>query len=198
MAIDQNDVIEVSARMEFDGTDDVTNVYQFQKLDSGQITDQQGIDDIIALLETMWAIIDGAITVLQVARDLKFFNKTKQLLMGTASWDTITGGTNASGATPPGTAMLLSLNTNVPRVTMRKYMGVVSKDQLESDGTWAAALIAALATFGAYLTQPWTGTNGQWQFGYLSPKTFSFVIPSGLTVTDIPAYQRRRKQGQGS
>lgn len=198
MVNNQNDIIEVAARGEFNGVEDVVNVFQFQYLTAGTINDQGLADDLIEILETVYSLLDGAMTVLQLFRDLRIFNKTQDRVLGTYPWDTMTAGSDATDPTAPGVGTLVNYSTGVPRVAPRKYYGVFCIDRMDADGTWTAVHTALLASAGAALLGVLTGTLGTYRYGYLSPKTAAFESAQSVTVTDIPCYQRRRKQGRGS
>ena len=81
---------------------------------------------------------------------------------------------------------------------LRKFGLTFTEAQNETDGTLGAALLTAYAAMAALMLVPQVVTNGTYQYGYLSPVTLGFVIPTAATITTIPGYQRRRKQGRGS
>jgi hypothetical protein len=81
---------------------------------------------------------------------------------------------------------------------MRKYFGVFTEADIDANGTWGTGLVAAMVVVAGFLLAPLVAANGAYEYGYLSPKTSNFEVPTGAVVTDIPAYQRRRRQGRGS
>ena len=198
MTTNQYDVFEVSARTEFNSVEDVVNVYQFQYQDVGSQADALTIVDILTIIESVYSIINAAMSILQVYRDVRIANKTQGTILGTFGFLTLTAGSNASPPVAPGVCFLVSWNTPVPRVGMRKYYGVMTEANTDADGTWSSGLVAVGTTIGALLASPLGGPTGNYLFGYLSPKTGIFELPTGVLVTDIPAYQRRRRQGRGS
>ena len=198
MTIQPLDVLEMTARTEFNGVEDVANVYQMEYQGGAAITDAQGITDVISFLEALYAIFIGAQTILQLYRDIRVGNKTQGTVFGRFPWPTLVGGGDVAFSTAPGTAILSSFSTGIPRVTPRKYWGVFCADNMDADGTWGGIITATLAAATAFMLTPYVGVSGTWLYGYLSPKTLSFVVPNGSSTGDIPAYQRRRKQGKGS
>lgn len=198
MTIAPNDIMEASARLEFDGVEDVVGVFQFRHDGVAPISDTLGVDDILEFLEVVYGLLNSAITAITLYRDVRIRNVTQDTVLGTFSWPTLVAGGTATDATPPGVAALLSFSTQIPRVAPRKYFGVLSEGGVGNDGRWTAGVTALLAAAGIALLFQFTATNSDWQYGYLSPKTAAFEVPTGVVVTDIPAYQRRRRQGRGS
>lgn len=198
MTVVQNDVLEVSARSEFGGVEDVVNVFQFRYESLLPLPNPDAIDDILEIMEILYTIINVSLTILQLFRDIRIANRTQNTLLGTFSWPTLTVGGNPLSPTAPGVAFLTSFNTDVPRVGMRKYWGVMTEGDFDNDGTYAATLVATGVVLIATMLPPIIATNGTWQYGNDSGKTLQFEVPTGGLATDIPAYQRRRKQGRGS
>lgn len=198
MSTVQFDIIEAAARMEYDGVDDVINTYQFQLTSALTVSDAQTLIDLLVILEELYTLIVTSQTTFLSYRDIRFTNVTQDLLLGTVGWPTLTVGTGAVDAIPPGVASLANFNTNIPRVTLRKYFGGLDLDNLDQDGTFTAVFGLVMADIQAFLLEAQIQGNDVWRYGYLSPKTGTFVVPVGSSWTDIPAYQRRRKQGRGS
>lgn len=198
MSVNQNDVMEVSARSEWNGVEDTVSVYQLRKTDSGPTDDADVVDDLVTIMELIYNIFLAAQTALLIYRDIRIKNVTQDVLMGVHPWPTITAGVATGGAMPPGNAALVSFDTGKPRVVLRKFLGGLVSTDLDADGTLDTAVVAALLVFGATLVAPLVQTNGTYEYGYLSPKTLQWETPISVVVTDITAYQRRRKQGRGS
>lgn len=198
MTVNQNDVLEGAARTEFAGQDDVVNVWQYQYQDATPITDAQGISDVIALLEIFYTVLVAAQSVLQLYRDLRFRNVTQAQVLGTHPWPTMTIGGGAADPTPPGAAAVLNWTTLKPRIGMRKFLGVFTEANVTPAGVYSAALVASIVTAAAPTLAVQTVSGRNWRFGYQSPKTGLFEVPTSYLIQDIPGYQRRRKQGRGS
>lgn len=198
MSNDQFDVIEVAARSEFNGVDDIVNVWQFQITTPGSINDAGVAGDLIGILEAFYNLINAGISLLQLYRDLRLTNITKGTVLGIYPWATLVAGAAADEPTPPGVATLLNFSTDIPRVAPRKYIGVTTEVRVDSQGFLDAGWVALNASAGALMIGVLTGTLGTYLYGYQSPKTLTFEPVKALTVTNVPAYQRRRKQGRGS
>lgn len=197
MAVNQFQIVEIAARCEFTGVEDVTNVYQLQ------LTSPNPVADSVAILQlSNW--IDGLYTGILASqssdfiyRDLTFRNKTTATIMGITPWPTKTTGSAAIYNNPPGVAAVINMATTASKVILRKFLGGWVQAALDADGTFTTALTAALVTFGNTLINGTASGGDVWAYGHLSPKTGNFEIPVAATATDIPGYQRRRKQGRG-
>lgn len=197
MTMQQSDVVEVAARLEYNGVEDMVNVFQFQKTDVPAVSDALGMADIIAFLEAVYTTINTFMPLIHLYRDLTARNVTQGTVLGTFPWATLTAGTSVQDALPPGVAVMSAFSTGVPRVILKKYWPGVDESTNRTDGAFGTGLMTAIGTMNAGLLVPYVGANSTWQYGYLSPKTASFLTPVAAVVTDIPAYQRRRKQGRG-
>ena len=200
MAVSTGDIIRVAARQSYWHSDDVINVYHYQRLDiAGDITDLQAMTDISTVLETVHGPLATYQTDNFYYEDLTFYNLNDDTSMGTLSWPTLTaGGVTQTLSLPQQSAALVSLRTGVPNVVGRKYFGGFSENDNASGGGLSAALIAALATGAANLIGQFVGTYGTWQAGTLN-------APAGLVrpfiqavVNEIFRTQRRRTYGVGS
>lgn len=184
--------------MEFLGIDDQVNVYQFVLGTPGPLSDEEGVADILSIMEQIYELWKVSMTLLTLFRDIRVTNKTQSEVLGTFPWPTLEAGTGVADAMPPGNCGLINFNTPISRVTPRKYLGSLTVSQVDADGSLEAATTARLSTVAALLLDVFVETGGDWLYGYQSPKTGTFVFPQSATVTDISAYQRRRKQGRGS
>lgn len=198
MTIQQYDVLQASARMEMVQADDVVNVWQYQYQDVTPIADAQGISDVITILELFYTILVAAQSVLLVYRDIRFKNITQSQVLGTHPWITMTVGGGAADPTPFGCAGVINWTTLKPRIGMRKFMGVYTEANVTTGGVYSAALVASMVTAAGPTLAPQAVGGRNYQFGYQSPKTGLFEVPTSFLVTDIPGYQRRRKPGRGA
>jgi hypothetical protein len=183
---------------DFDVVEDIVNTFQF-RLDSASLTDDaQVLDDLISLLESIVTIMKNLATAITVWRRIRVQNISNNTLIGERAFTAPIAGLVSGNPAPPGVAALLSLKTNIPRVVMRKYIGVLPQSTITATGVIAAASVTHLNNLGNFLMSSQIKTNGTWSYGYLSPKTAGFVRPVSFLSSSVPAYQRRRRQGRGS
>ena len=198
MTTNQNDVIEVSARCEFNGTEDVINVFEWQLTTPGPLTDAATVNDLEAITEDFYTLFLAFQSDSLLYRDLRFRNKTQDTVLGTYPWPTLIDGLVDGTDLPPGNCGVLNFNTTVARVTPRKFLGGLTTISLDTDGSLEATTVAQMALLIEYLLLIQDEAGGDWRYGVLSEKTSQFEFPVSGTATDISGYQRRRKQGRGS
>lgn len=198
MPTNELDIFEVAARAEFDGVEDVVNVYQVQASNLVSGLDIDTVTDILGWLETIYSLLTVAQSIIHVYRDVRIKNVTQNRVLGTYAWPTVTAGVATLAALPPGNAGVINLSTTVPRVMLRKFYGGFTVGVLDADGSLTGATVALLNAIAILLQVTYTGLSCDLDYGYLSPKIGGFVEPVSSTVTDISGYQRRRKQGRGS
>lgn len=198
MPTQQGDVIEASARMEFNGAEDVVNVFQYQLDSAPPVTEADTATDIINILEALYGLIVPIQTLLLTYRDIRLRNVTQGIVLGTFPWASLVSGAHPGDPVPPGVAALVNFSTSIARVSPRKYFGILTEASVDSDATWDIPTLVLLLGVGASLSLPAVGAFGTWSYGYLSPKSEAFETPVASTIPAFPAYQRRRKQGRGS
>jgi len=108
-------------------------------------------------------------------------------------------GTQSGGVDPSGVAGLLRANTALPKQRGMKYVPFVA-DTTTADGVFTTGGLTALGDlFTAYVADIAIIIGTELVSGLLSKTLASFVeFPGGGVVTNIPAYQRRRKPGVGA
>lgn len=198
MTVQSNDIIRVAARSEFLGIDDIVNVFEIRNSGASVANDADAISDIIDFLEAFYIVVRGLMKTTQLFRDLNFFNVTQNIAMGVHPWKTLTGGTSSGDQTPPGVAAVISFPTIVPKVQFRKFIGALDETATDPNGSLSSGTVTTLTTAANVLLSGHTGTYSTYVFGGYSPKIAAWVGPYAAVITDIPGYQRRRKQGRGS
>lgn len=199
MPATQNDAVRVDLIAQAHGSEDVVNVFQFQKLDAGTITDQDVLDDFLAIMRVIAEIVDALVKTIVIWDRIKVRNVTTGLLVGDATFSPTIPGVSTTDPNAMGVAAVMSFPTNVSRVTMRKFFGPLAEGTLSSTGQLGSNPgTVQLVTLAAYLTDDIVEANGTWRYGYQSPKTGNFEIPTAAIINLEPGYQRRRKRGVGA
>lgn len=198
MTVQSNDIMECSARLETSDGDDIVGAFQFRLESVGFLPDADAITAVIEFLEVIYTQIRLVIPILTVFRDITIRNQTQAINYGTFPWPTLANGVVGGNEVPPGVTILASFSTGISHVNLRKYFGNMPVALLDLPGLWNAASVGVVVGGVALMLVPFVATFGTWSYGYNSPKTLGWVVPNAAVVTDVPAYQRRRRQGRGS
>lgn len=198
MSVLPNEVVRADVFMTFDGTDRMMNNFQFMKTSVGTATDSDVLDDILEVMETLYAIIDQVITILVAFDKIRVTNVTTGAVIGEIDFATILAGTQAGDSLAPGLCPVANFGTAVPKVVLRKFFPPPSEASNDTDGRFGSGGLADYALLLAALLLPRVATNDTWQYGYLSPKAAAFVTPTSASMQNVFGYQRRRKQGRGA
>jgi len=198
MAVDDLDVVRITAQMVFAGVDDHQNVFHVLKVSGGTIPDQTLMDDVATQLEVMYTfMVPRQRTVLtydQITGQLVFGGTD---LMPDTAWPTLVAGTNGNDGLPLSDAGLVVGQTTIAKTQGRKYLGaLVELDNI--DGVLQAALVTALVNWASgYINDFVIGAN-TYRFGTFNTVTSVFNSFSSALILGIFRNQRRRTQGFGS
>ena len=107
--------------------------------------------------------------------------------------------TSGSDPLPSGVAGLLTAYTAVSKVIGKKYLPGLSETS-QTAGLWVIGVLAAMLQSGMAWIAPFNldpPSEGRMYPGVWSLKQGTHIGFAGIAVRDVPAYQRRRKQGVG-
>jgi hypothetical protein len=198
MTAQENDVMTLVVRAEGLGTEDIVNVFELQKTDAVVADDASVVSD----LEDWITLVFDLVKVLQVVttlyREFKVYNKTQGVIVGSGTITSPAAGTSAGGSLPLGVAGLISFPTNIGKITGRKYVGGLGATHLTADGTMVSTSVTQMVAIGNAIRAAFAGTTSGWKYGVTQASTGNFITPNATLVTDVFAYQRRRKAGRGS
>lgn len=198
MAVNPGDVIRVDAVGLYDGTEDIINTFQYQLGALFAQTEADVLTDVRDIVAAFYGIVNALLVARTIFDRIRAYNLTQDVLLGELAFTTPIVGTGGSNSDAPGIAGLLSLKTIYSRVVLRKYLGPLAKGLIDDDGNITTAGVAVLTNGAAYLLAQQAKPTGDYRYGYLSPVVGGFVTPNTASVTNNPAYQRRRRRGTGS
>lgn len=189
------DIIQVIADMSLLGST-VMNVYDFVATDNTSDDDLK--TDLANFIEDSMAAV-----ALRLANDLAynslaFFNVTAQSDMGFEPWPTFTlGPVTATEVLPPGIAGLATLPTAKPKTRGRKFIPGFAEGYSQ-EGFWTDATVLDIVDYASNLISPVVGalTGSPIAYGVVDLLD-AFWPCQAYDVTNVPSYQRRRKQGVG-
>jgi hypothetical protein len=197
MAISDLSVLRVDVIGDFREASALVNSYQFRTAFGSPQAEEDVIDDLVDLVVALYTILKGLSAVVTTWRRIRVTNLTTGEVYGETSIGSPITGTASGDTSPAGVCALLFGRTAQPRVQPRKYYGVIAESMIDNNGTFGSAARTILTNAAAFLAAQYTGTYGGYDYGYLSPKTGTFLVPTVMSFSEEPAYQRRRKQGRG-
>jgi len=197
--VDPGDIVELTTIAEYNGSEDIMNVYAFERTSGFSVDDESFIEDMKELAEAIILIAKGLVTVAVVFNRIRIRNLTQDVSLGEVSLAAPIDGTATGSSLPSGVAGLLVFSTTKPKCIGKKYFGPPSEDQLSAPGLFTTGFTDGLVDLGDLLLDPIVVTNGGYQYVVVSTTTpFLAQLPTSARVTNVPAYQRRRKIGRGS
>ena len=178
-------IIGVRAHTAGGGTDQVTALTEAQAY-------------VKALYDPLRTYTTGAASFTGIA----LYNRTQQQDIGEIGWD-LTGSPTLGSVDclPTGVAALVTFSTEQAKSRGRKFLAGMTKNAL-SNGHWSNPMLGAMVDYADRLMLRVTSTpisGVLWEYVIVSEGVGSFAAldPVAYTATNIPAYQRRRKEGVG-
>lgn len=197
MPVQLGDVLRVVCKLSH-GLDDVQNVYHAKVFGTAAPTDSQAYGAVASVLDAAYAVIDGPMSTNVSFDSISVYNLTQDYFIGEAGWPTVTDGNGVGGDLPQQCAPLILFPTDVLKSVGKKYLPPFAEEVLDTDGTIASGLLAAMATFAATILDGFTGVNYTVEFGNYRVDTAQFIPWVSAIVRDFFATQRRRYKGKGS
>lgn len=194
----QLDVVRVTAKMSFESTEDILNVYHMKHTGSASATDAAFSTAAATWLEVIYTTILSYLSDEVTFETIEFYNVTQDRPMAEIPWPTLTIGSDAGDALPLQCAALVSLPTGVKRVVGKKYIGGLTETNSINGGHVSAAAQTALAAFVVQLLNDYVSGTLTLTAGTYNDITAVFrELISGI-VDQIFRSQRRRVRGVGS
>ncbi len=195
--VNANDELRVTAEMTTVDLGVVQNVYTTKITVPGALPVVDILDRIVIILELLYAIVKGWQNTRTKYTNVKFFNITQNIPLATRPWTTITEGELLVDDLAHMTAAMFSLGVDKPKVSGRKFFGGIAESRLDQDGLWTVGQLAELASVSVIMLSDQSSGGTTLQFGIRTGIVPAFIQFVTATSTNIPASQRRRRQGVG-
>lgn len=195
--INLNDKLRAVAVMTTVDLSEVQNVYTMEVTDLGGGTTIQILDRIVVILEQIYLIIKGLQNTRTKYSEVRFFNITQDIPLATRAWSTITEGELIVDDLAHMTAAMFSLGVSKPGVSGRKFFGGISESALDQDGLWSTATVVDLALASVKMIGEKVDNGTKVTFGIFTGVVPAYVAFDSAVTTNVPASQRRRRQGVG-
>jgi len=191
------DILRVTAGLAIGIDSTVQNVYYLRIDEAGGVADAQILTDMGEYLEDAYTEVVPQLANNCTFEEYKVTNVTTKVDIGISAFPTLTSGTNAGDMLPFGISGLVRARTPTVGREGRKFIGPLVETS-QTDGLLSAGLVADLEDFGDEAYGTFVSTSGN----TYQPVIYDRDAHVGREMTDIiasniPAYQRRRKQGVG-
>lgn len=196
MAVNDGDIIRVTAKMSWGGSD-LQNVYHAQY--SGGTQDDATIET--ALLNSQNALYDHIKSHYPSSFSfdtISIFNVTQDRPMTEEPFPALTVGTGSGAMGALQLAPLVKFGTETARSQGRKYLPPIIESIQTEGGTFNSTVLSNLIVYGAAAIVDLVVGTGIIRYGNYNSTLARFAEWTTVIIDDILRTQRRRVQGVGS
>lgn len=195
---DTGDVVRIAAYMRFKATDDIVNTWTFQITAAGGFTYAAGYSKWQTYMDLLYAAITAPLSNSVLPNYLTVENLTQGTVGGSFAWGSFTGGASGGDPTAAQVACLGFGRTLVPRVQIRKYVGVFTETDM-TNGLWLSTVTTPVSNMlGIHIVGTVIGGGTTVQgCAYNAPLT-RVTFANSPHASATPVIQRRRREGRGS
>lgn len=198
MTVYQNDVVRVTAKMRMFNADAVQNVYHIKNVTAADVTNDDFREHVSKWLDALYSCIITMLSNNLGFVEIELFNVTRDEPIDPVEFDIIEAGEDTTNTLPFGTCLLASMKTAAARTSGRKYFGVFCEDGINDTGQWHSTLLTLAICMLQYLfgLQTFFSVNSRPGTYNYTTSTFNEFVSASIDA--IPAYQRRRREGEGA
>lgn len=196
MTVVQNDVIRATAETTR-GTNAIQNVLHFRSTNPASVSDAQALTDMAAALDSVFSNLIGHITTALSYDQVRAQNVTQDVLLGTAAWPALIGGTKAEHQLPLQSAAIVTFPTAKPKTRGSLYFGGFTELDNEATGIVSATLQTQLVAIAVQLLAEIVLGPNSWRYVVFNTALKTFVLPTGSVIPQVWRTQRRRRPGVG-
>ncbi len=197
MTVQQNDVMRVTAELSIDGGD-LQNVFHYRSTNVGAIPDSTALGDLADVMNELYTIINGGVSVDVSYDQITVQNVTQDALMGTALWPVLTAGVGGGDRLPDQCAALLTMPSATPKVRGGVYLGGYFEAASAADSSLTAVVLADVVSFGAELLLEQVFGANSYRYVIFNRLLSTFTLPVAALAHAVWRTQRRRRQNVGS
>jgi hypothetical protein len=196
--VENGDILRVGATWAFEEDYEVTNVWHMLVQAGGGIDFAAASLDIADYMEDIYTEMLVELSNAMITDFLTLSNVTQALTFGAFAWQSELQGASEVGSTAPGVCLFAWARTLVPRVQIRKYLGIFTENSV-SAGKWSAgSRLGAQGAMDIHITPYSAGPALTLQGVAYNRALDTHTLPLSATTSSEPAYQRRRRRGRGS
>ncbi len=197
MAVEQDDVLRVTAEMSIAGAD-IQNVLHFRSTNAAPILETTALGDMADIMDALYTIINGGISVDLSYDSVRVQNVTQDILLGSALWPVLTAGVGGGDRMADQCAALITMATATPKVRGGVFLGGYFEAANDSDSSLTAVVTADLVDFAAELLIEQVFGANSYRYVVFNRLLGSVVLPVASIIHAAWRTQKRRRQGVGS
>jgi len=198
MTIDPGDIVRVTAKMSWIGTNDIQNVYHTEHDGGTSVDESDFMLACAAHLDDAYQHVADIQENNVLYMEVDAYNLTQDQPMLPQAWPNLVNGDVVGETLPLQAAALVSFGTRVKKSVGRKYIGGIAESMQESGGELTVAARGFLQDFGDELLLGFTVSTVGFQWGNYRASDGRFAQWETATPRTIMATQRRRRRGVGS
>lgn len=196
--VETGDVLRIAAVMEFDAAETIVNTWHVKVMSGGGLAYPAASGDVAEYVDDLYTFLTTYLTDLQLPEHLELSNPTQGTTYGSFSWDTWAGGTNVNDPTATQVCHLGFARTYLPRVQIRKYLGVFTEDHM-TESLWSSTQHVAVSNLMAHHITAQTLTAGLVLKGVAYNQALGRATEAiSPASTRRPVIQRRRRLDTGA
>jgi len=196
MAVGSGDVCRASVQGLFGSVTRIDNVWHIRN-DGGSVAEADALDDIVSVLEALYALIGAILQTAWVIQNIRVINVTDDTDVGDGQFVDNTPGTSGLATFPPQNAYGMAFSTARLRVRGRKFFGPALEGMAVDTGVLHATAISALADVGDFVTTLQVEANSNWRLGVIASSDGVFLPFLSYSISPTIVTQRRRRVGVG-
>jgi len=198
MPIAVGDILRITAVMQFDGLDDIVNVYHVKVDTNATANDDQFMDEMADAMNDLYTTINIALSELVTYIEVQGQNITQNELLPSKPWPTLVAGLSTSTPLPSQVSACVFHRTLRPKTRASKFLPVMTEGQNDGNGKIGAGTITVLQAFADALT---SGFAGSQSFSFYGAYNAGLDRFTDVVLGIVPVRwrtQRRRRLGVGS
>ncbi len=196
MTVVQNDVVRATGETSR-GPDAIQNVMHYRSTNAASITDAQALIDIAQVMDTVFSTMIGFITTALSYDQVRAQNVTQDVLLGTAAYPSLIGGTIAGDQLPLQNAAILNFPSSKPKTRGSVFLGGFTEADNAPTGILSGGLQTALVSMAVILLGEIVLGPNSWRYVVFNTILKTFVLPTGSVIPAVWRTQRRRRPGVG-
>lgn len=191
-------IFAVNVKGRWNAAADVVNSFQIEYVDGGTISAATLYNDLGNWTGALLDLVKLFCNALMVWEKYNVAHLDGNCGSGDLAISPTIPGSLENDLVPGGVAALSSFPTGVRRVVPRKYWAGLDSSMIGAGGYLTPTAQGLVEDVNDFLMTPYVTGTQTYRYGYFSPKTTSWLIPNTAAVSNVPAYQRRRRVGTGS